>query len=153
MFKLVYSRDGTSWIPLTPKISEAATEFAGPTQQNAFSMPGNKPKEYTFPSTSYPGIGAFEARYVRVYIVQAANWGESTVSRHTIAEPTTHILLYGRKDLHPGGVLRPSASFLQPTLRRCDFRIPSRRCRADGLVPVGIASFAIPDSAMTQVLP
>jgi len=110
-FKLVYSRDGTSWLPLTMKIGEAATEFTGPLQDgNIYSKTDNEPEEYTFPSTDNPGLVPFEARYVRVYLVQAALWGKSSIQ----------VEFYGP------------------------------RCQADGLVPVGIASMAIPDTAMTE---
>ena len=81
-FKLVYSRDGTSWIPLSDNIGEAVATFdQGATiLGNSESKPGNPAEEYTFPSTSHDGLGPFEARYIRMYILQFAGWGRSTVN-------------------------------------------------------------------------
>ena len=86
-FKLVYSRDGTSWIPLSDKIGEAAATFdQGATIHgnvpgfHGQSKEGNPAEEYTFPSTSHDGLGPFEARYIRMYILQFASNGRSTVN-------------------------------------------------------------------------
>jgi len=154
-FRLEYSTDRRSWIALATKVGEAPAAFwNNVARQGDKQTPyrDNAPVAYTFPDPDYKGLTPFEARYIRVHLVMGGSTGmDSEYSGETSLDVNMGSYVccwqatvqFRWNSMVHSELAITALHLFSPTCVPC-------RCQSTATIPVGIGSYAIPDSALTQ---